>query len=331
MELAWLGVSRPLVIPWGRAGDVRMQVAFSPDDGMVSITSTEATDGAEIHATQPRPHARCRVRELIGRPPARVDLAGVRARCTRRGDAAALYPELAATGLDYGPAFRQLTRLHIGEGEALAAYRHTTDPADTAQYVAHPALLDGALQACVPLVAARVGAGQAWLPASIGVVRVWRSPSSTGMLHVRDRTRGTAELCFDVVVTDADGSVTAELDAVRLRRVPAPADRAPERPSGTRPCCAPRPISTCRPRRRRSAATTTLPRPSREASTRHRPTRTPCAPRTSVHGSNCSPLMWPQPRSRTYSQQTWSGSRRPAWSGRACSPNMTGWHGLCSA
>ncbi|WP_312632084.1 SDR family NAD(P)-dependent oxidoreductase [Streptomyces noursei] len=232
VELAWLEVSRPLVIPWGRAGDVRIQVAFSPDDGMVTITSTEATDGADgadAHATQPRPHARCRVRELIGRPPARVDLADVRARCTRRGAADVLYPELAATGLDYGPAFRQLTRLHVGEGEVLAAYRHTTAPADTAQYVAHPALLDGALQACVPLVAARVGTGQAWLPASIGAVRVWRSPSSTGMLHVRDRTRGTAELCFDVVVTDADGSVTVELDAVRLRRVPAPADRTPQR------------------------------------------------------------------------------------------------------
>ncbi|GHE12932.1 type I polyketide synthase [Streptomyces alanosinicus] len=229
VELAWLEVSRPLVIPWGRAGDVRMQVAFSPDDGMVFITSTETTDGAEGDAPPPRPHARCQVRDLIGRPPARIDLAGVRARCPRRGDADALYPALAATGLDYGPAFRQLTRLHIGEGEALAAYRHTTDPTDTAHYVAHPALLDGALQACVPLVAARVGAGQAWLPASIGAVRVWRSPSPTGMVQVRDRTRGTSELCFDITVTDPDGSVTVELAGVRMRRVPSPADRTPQR------------------------------------------------------------------------------------------------------
>ncbi|WP_093906469.1 type I polyketide synthase [Streptomyces sp. cf386] len=229
VELAWLEVSRPLVVPWDRAGDVRLQLAYSPDDGMVAITSTEAADSGEGDGTPPRPHARCRVRELIGRPPARIDLAGVRARCTRRGEADALYPELAASGLDYGPAFRQLVRLHMGEGELLAAYRHTTDAADTMQYVAHPALLDGALQACVPLVAAQVGAGQAWLPAAIGAVRVWRSPSPTGLLHMRDRTRGTTELCFDITVTDPDGSVTAELDGVRLRRVPGPADRAPLR------------------------------------------------------------------------------------------------------
>ncbi|WP_128429283.1 type I polyketide synthase [Streptomyces cyaneus] len=229
VELAWLEVSRPLVVPWDRAGDVHLQLGFSPDDGMVSITSTEATDGDEADGTRPRPHARCRVRELIGHPPVRIDLTAVRARCTRRGDADALYPELAVAGLDYGPAFRQLARLHIGDGEVLAAYRHTTDAADTAQYVVHPALLDGALQACVPLVAARAGTGQCWLPAAIGAVRVWRSPSVTGMLHVRDRTRGTAELCFDIAVTDPDGSVTAELDGVRMRRVPGPADRAPLR------------------------------------------------------------------------------------------------------
>ncbi|MGW6908823.1 SDR family NAD(P)-dependent oxidoreductase [Streptomyces sp. NPDC054940] len=229
VELAWLDVSRPLVVPWDRADDVRLQLAYSPGDGMVAMTSTEAADSGEGDGTPPRPHARCRVRELIGRPPARIDLAGVRARCTRRGDADALYPELAASGLDYGPAFRQLVRLHMGEGELLAAYRHTTDAADAAQYVAHPALLDGALQACVPLVAARVGAGQAWLPAAIGAVRVWRNPSPTGLLHIRDRTRGTTELCFDITVTDPDGSVTAELDGVRMRRVPGPADRVPLR------------------------------------------------------------------------------------------------------
>ncbi|MFE7273377.1 SDR family NAD(P)-dependent oxidoreductase [Streptomyces sp. NPDC057623] len=229
VELGWLEVSRPLVVPWGRAGDVRVQLAFSPDDGMVSVTSTEADDGAEADGAQPRPHARGRVRELIGRPPARIDPAGVRARCVRRGDVDVLYRELAASGLDYGPAFRQLVRLHLGKAEVLAAYRHTTDAADSSRYVAHPALLDGALHACVPLAAARADAGEVWLPASIGAVRVWRSPSPTGLVHVRDRTRGTTELCFDITVTDPDGSVTAELDGVRMRRLPGPVDRAPQR------------------------------------------------------------------------------------------------------
>ncbi|GAB2775522.1 hypothetical protein GCM10027091_08040 [Streptomyces daliensis] len=229
VELAWMDISRPLVVPWDRAGDVRTQLAYSPDDGMVSVTSTEDADGDDAVEASPRLHARCRVRELIGRPPARVDLTGVRARCARRGDAGALYPQLASAGLEYGPAFRQLVRLHLGDGEALAAYRHTTDAPDAGQYVVHPALLDGAIQACVPLVTARTGAGQCWLPSSMGAVRVWRGPSASGMLHVRDRTCGTVELCFDITVTDPDGSVTAELEGVRLRRMPSPAERPPLR------------------------------------------------------------------------------------------------------
>ena len=229
VEVAWLEVSRPLVVPWSRAGDVRVQLAFSSDDGRVSVTSTEAVDGAEADGTQPRPHARGRVRELIGRAPVRLDAAGVRARCTRRVDVEALYRELAASGLAYGPAFRQLVRLHLGKAEVLAAYRHTTDTADTAPYVAHPALLDGALQACVPLAAHRAETAEAWLPASIAAVRVWRNPSPTGLIHVRDRTRGAVELCFDICVTDPDGGVTVELDGVRMRRLPGPGDRVPKR------------------------------------------------------------------------------------------------------
>ncbi|MEU2563219.1 SDR family NAD(P)-dependent oxidoreductase [Streptomyces longispororuber] len=233
VELAWLEISRPLVVPWDRAGDIRVQLAYSPDDGMVTLTSTEASEGDDGDPP-PRPHARCRVRELIGHSPARVDLTQVRARCPRRGDADAQYRALAVSGLNYGPAFRQLVRLHIGQREALAAYRHTTDAADAARYVAHPALLDGALQACAPLVAARAGDGPGgWLPASIGAVRVWRSPAAAGVVHVRDRTSTSAstgtELCFDITVADPDGSVSLELDGVRLRRVPGPAARAPER------------------------------------------------------------------------------------------------------
>ncbi|GHE62799.1 type I polyketide synthase [Streptomyces longispororuber] len=232
VELAWLEISRPLVVPWDRAGDIRVQLAYSPDDGMVTITSTEtsaASESTDDSDPPPRPHARCRVRELIGRSPARVDLTEVRARCPHRGDPDAQYRALAASGLDYGPAFRQLVRLHTGQGEALAAYRHTTDAADAARYVAHPALLDGALQACAPLVAARAGDAQSWLPASVGAARVWRSPAATGVVHVRDRTSTSTELCFDVTIADPDGSVSVELEGVRLRRVAGPAARVPQR------------------------------------------------------------------------------------------------------
>ena len=58
---------------------------------------------------------------------------------------------------------------------------------------------------------------------------MWRNPSPTGLIHVRDRTRGAVELCFDICVTDPDGGVTVELDGVRMRRLPGPSDRAPKR------------------------------------------------------------------------------------------------------
>ncbi|MFI6515253.1 SDR family NAD(P)-dependent oxidoreductase [Spirillospora sp. NPDC050679] len=222
-ELTWLEISRPLVIPWDRAGDVRVQLALSSDDGLVTITSTDSS-GAE-----PRPLARGRVRELLGRAPEPIDLDAARADCPRRMDAEALYAAVAEAGLAYGPTFRQLTGLWKGEGEALAAYRHPAEAGDGERYAVHPALLDGALQAGMPLLGDRLTAGETFLPAAIKAVRVWRAPAAEGMVLVRDRTQVAHELCWDITVTDPDGTVAVELHGVRMRRLSGRADTAPLR------------------------------------------------------------------------------------------------------
>ncbi|MGI5171383.1 SDR family NAD(P)-dependent oxidoreductase [Spirillospora sp. CA-253888] len=222
-ELTWLEISRPLVVPWDRAGDVRVQLALSPDDGLVSITSTDSF-GAE-----PRPLARGRVRELLGRAPDPIDLDAARADCPRRMDVEALYAAVAEAGLTYGPTFRQLTGLWRGEGKALAAYRHPAEAGDGERYAVHPALLDGALQAGMPLLGDRLAAGETFLPAAIKAVRVWRAPAREGLVLVRDRTQVAHELCWDITVTDPDGTVTVELHGVRMRRLSGRADTAPLR------------------------------------------------------------------------------------------------------
>ncbi|MFC9970572.1 SDR family NAD(P)-dependent oxidoreductase [Spirillospora sp. NPDC127200] len=222
-ELTWLEISRPLVIPWDRAGDVRVQLALSSDDRLVTITSTDSP-GAE-----PRPLARGRVRELLGRAPDPIDLDAARACCVHPMDVEALYVAVAEAGLAYGPAFRQVTGLWKGEGEALAAYRHPVEAGGGERYAVHPALLDGALQAGMPLLGDRLAAGETFLPAAIKAVRVWRAPAPEGMVLVRDRTQVAHELCWDITVTDPDGTVTVELDGVRMRRLSGQTDTAPLR------------------------------------------------------------------------------------------------------
>ncbi|MFF4603062.1 SDR family NAD(P)-dependent oxidoreductase [Streptomyces sp. NPDC001339] len=211
VEVDCLEITRPLVVPWAAdAGTVRVQLAVTPDDGVVSITSTDT------QSRRPRQHVRARVRALLGRAPAALDVPGVRARCPRLVSGAEHYDAVGRLGLQYGPAFQVLRALHVGDGEVLAAYRHE---AATEEYKAHPALLDGALQAGAPLVGEAVADGTVYLPAAVGAVRVWRTPAAAGWIHVRQHSFSANEACWDIVVTDEDGTVSVELRRCRQRRL----------------------------------------------------------------------------------------------------------------
>ncbi|GAA0463438.1 type I polyketide synthase [Streptomyces stramineus] len=209
-ELEYLDITRALVVPWENPASIHLQVTLADDDGEVTIASATGRTG------EPTRHARGGVRRLLRSRPAPVDVPALRDRCPAQAEPGRIYPDLAAAGLDYGPAFRTLRELRVGQGEVLAAYHHT---ADSAGYEIHPALLDGALQAGLPLMAGVLaGRRHAYLPGAIDAVRVWQAPPPQGLVHLRERGRTSTEVCWDITVTDTGGTVMAELEGCRLRR-----------------------------------------------------------------------------------------------------------------
>ncbi|MEU2791590.1 SDR family NAD(P)-dependent oxidoreductase [Streptomyces sp. NPDC007100] len=209
-EVENLELTRPVVVPWDDPGQVRLELTWSPEDGVVGIASGDGRAG------RARRHARGRVRQLFGRPCAGLDVAAAQARCPHRITAGQHYATMTAVGIDYGPTFRVLQELRVGDGEVLARYRLS---ADAGAYEVHPSLFDGALQAGLPLIQQAVGQERdAYLPVGFAAVRVWRSPAPEGLVHVRRRSRTATELCWDIVVTGPDGTVHAQLEGCRLRR-----------------------------------------------------------------------------------------------------------------
>ncbi|MFK0289872.1 SDR family NAD(P)-dependent oxidoreductase [Streptomyces sp. NPDC090442] len=209
-ELDHMNISSPLTIPWAEASSIHTQLAFNPDDGVVTISSTDEDAG------EPRQHVRARVRQRIGSAPGPLDLADIRGRCTRSIAVADQYKALAERGLAYGPEFQVLTELHVGAGEVLAAYQH---PDAKDQFTAHPALLDGALQAGTLLLERLLTGSDAYLPSAFETVRVWCPPTAKGLVHVRERSGTRTEACWDITVTDENGAVTVEMTGCRLRRL----------------------------------------------------------------------------------------------------------------
>ncbi|MDT3397739.1 type I polyketide synthase [Streptomyces sp. B1866] len=224
-----------LALSWDDdAMDVWLQTSLSDEDGLLRV-ATRGTHGGPW-----RPQARGRVRRLLREAPRPLDPAAVRARTRARLPADELYARAEKAGIVYGPAFRVLDHLDVGDGEVLARFAAADLPA--AGYHAHPAVLDGALQAGAPLLAGPATPGEPFLPASVDAVRAWRPLAATGYAHVRSRSRTAWEARWDVTVTDPHGQVCLELEGLRLRRydtgslpplrVYTPGLRAAPRPDG---------------------------------------------------------------------------------------------------
>ncbi|MFD6226122.1 SDR family NAD(P)-dependent oxidoreductase [Streptomyces sp. NPDC060232] len=142
--------------------------------------------------------------------PARpLDLDGLRARLAGSAESDALYEAFARRGLAYGPTFRTLSGFVWDGDEALARVALDGEQGrEDAQYVLHPSVLDGALQAAVALLVAQ-GAPEdaAYLPYALDEVEVVSAPGTAAVVHVR-LTSGNARakaITADITVTDAEG------------------------------------------------------------------------------------------------------------------------------
>jgi phthiocerol/phenolphthiocerol synthesis type-I polyketide synthase C len=133
-----------------------------------------------------------------------------------------LYRLARDTGLDYGGRFRTVERVVAVEDGALVHL--DASPIDEAlgPYLLHPALLDGALQGLLGLLADRQGEprGAAFLPWRFKHIR---APAPFGRVPRLARVRltriGTRSVAADVALWDADGNVVAELAGCWLRRL----------------------------------------------------------------------------------------------------------------
>ncbi len=112
---------------------------------------------------------------LSGQPePARLDLEQLKGRMGQgRLEPASVYATCARMGLVYGPAFQAITAIHRGNGEVLAQLRLPSTVVEKfGDYVLHPSMLDGALQAAVGLIAGGPESKQARLPFALERLRI---------------------------------------------------------------------------------------------------------------------------------------------------------------
>lgn len=132
------------------------------------------------------------------------------------------YERLARRGLAYGPAFRHIQSVRVGQNEATV--RVTCPPAwqsHTALF--HPAMLDACLHSYFAVVEPLVEAESlpALLPVKIEKVAVFQKLPRSLWVHVaaRDTSRDSSTCVVDIRIMDTRWRMMAEIVGLHLRRM----------------------------------------------------------------------------------------------------------------
>ncbi|HEX3415335.1 MAG TPA: beta-ketoacyl synthase N-terminal-like domain-containing protein, partial [Stellaceae bacterium] len=214
LELRDLEVRRPLPFDKGRMREVRAVIGSDEGDWELASRARLSNEPFTVHA--------------VGRIGAETDTRRTLhfSGCgptTRRIDEQTLYDLARLAGLDYGARFRTVSLIEITASDAAVAHLDPSPVAeDVEPYLIHPALLDGALQALIGLLADGRDQvrGTSFLPWRFGRVRFL---APFGRLPRRAQLRltriGIRSVSADIAISDADGDVVAELAECWFRRV----------------------------------------------------------------------------------------------------------------
>jgi acyl transferase domain-containing protein len=124
---------------------------------------------------------------------------------------------------DFGPRWRCLKAIHLGQGEALAEIELPNPyKEDALEYHLHPALLDLATGAALYLIEQYGQSESVYLPMSYSRARVFRSLPAAFFCHIRSRQRNEAGhdvATFDLTLLDEQGKVFAEIEGFSMRLI----------------------------------------------------------------------------------------------------------------
>ncbi|HYK05692.1 MAG TPA: SDR family NAD(P)-dependent oxidoreductase [Thermoanaerobaculia bacterium] len=217
LELHDTGWAQPLVV----TQNAQVSIGLAHDDDRIVY---EIYSGDGDHETV---HCQGSASFSSQAPPAPLDLEQLRTRMIRGTlEAEVVYAEFAEKGLIYGPAFRGITAIHRGNGEVLTQLRLPSAVVNrAADYVLHPSLLDGALQAAVGLIETGAGITQLRLPFALETLRVV-APCTAEMLAWVRYAPGSQPsddiVKLDVDLCDGEGNVCVQMRGFSSRALPSP-------------------------------------------------------------------------------------------------------------
>ncbi|MBP6800303.1 MAG: SDR family NAD(P)-dependent oxidoreductase, partial [Zoogloea sp.] len=175
--------------------------------------------GYEIYGEQGELHSQGVAQALVERIEG-LDLAALQGRCGQgRLEGAQCYEGYERVGLSYGPSYRAIEHIELGQGQALARLQLAPGQALDGALQLHPGLLDAALQSCVALIDPAQGA-QLALPFGLESIDI-QGRCSRQMWALVHSASGSQERVrkYDITLADAQGQVVARIRGYSSRVV----------------------------------------------------------------------------------------------------------------
>jgi acyl transferase domain-containing protein/acyl carrier protein len=209
-------IQQALILP--EEGFRTVQLLLSPEEGTERasfrvVSWDETTKSWTIHASgRVAP-----VEEKSSLP--QLDLQGLQQNCTEEMPSQDFYEKVVHLGLEFGPAFRGLTKIWKGNDEALGLMQLPKSlTAESSTYHIHPAFLDS----CFHLLGAPLGeVDTAFLLIGLDRFQFYRAPEETLWNHtILHQKIGANHESFtgSVRIYTQTGDLVAEIEGLHLRR-----------------------------------------------------------------------------------------------------------------
>lgn len=150
--------------------------------------------------------------------PERISVESIMHRCLRQIDPNEIYSRVEKQGLTYGPSFKNVQELHVGENEILAKLR-IEHPAITPEHF-ETLVLDGAFLSLGCAIGLTQLQGDApFVPVRVGEVRFWAPLTSEVAVHARPSWMGKNAAVGNIRIMTPDGILLAEVTDLVLERL----------------------------------------------------------------------------------------------------------------
>ncbi len=204
-----LEIHNGCILPAGEDVPV-LQIACTPVENSFVIQSSQPVDPPVWTGLV---SGRLRTEPERGSAPC-FDLEALRRRCPQDLDGEIVYQTASSAGLHYGPRFRGLKHVWLGEEEALGRIEVPAAVADEFDHhEIHPALLDACFHPAIALPADGL-----YLPARLERIRLHAKPSMGVWSYVKHtRTVAGKIITLDVFILDDAGQALLEIRDFQLK------------------------------------------------------------------------------------------------------------------